>query len=183
METYRTGGKGQQTNLRKLQYLSDWVAPRVCAATFSTLWNRWTTARRFQKRNLDCNRCVLGCGGEAEDSLEHYSRCKVVRAVAGTILKIGTDEDDTKDWFFLNGKCSVEGEDLACLALLHYASYNATNDYRRNGIRDPERARDAMVQHLRNAVRGHSASTKLLDNRWQKDSTGSERRSKRLRVS
>ena len=107
----------------------------------------------------------------------------MIHAVAGTKLKIRPDEEDAKDWFFMNGKRSDEGEELACLALLHYASYNATNDYRRNGIRDPERAKEALAQHLRNAVRGHAYSTKLLDDRWLADSTGSERRSKRPRVS
>lgn len=50
----------------RLQALRDLVAPRVAAACFSALWNRWTTSRRFQKRHLECNRCVLGCGAGAE---------------------------------------------------------------------------------------------------------------------
>ena len=73
-------------NLRRLKAL---VAPRVSAACLSTLWNRWTTARRFQQRAAACNRCVLGCGGTAEDSIEHYARCATMRAAARGMLRLG----------------------------------------------------------------------------------------------
>ncbi len=57
--------------LSRLEQLRNLVAPRVTAAYFSALWNRWTTARRFQQRHESHNICVLGCGGLAEDSIEH----------------------------------------------------------------------------------------------------------------
>ena len=49
--------------LANLQLLQQLAPPRVCAAALSTLWNRWCTHRRFQKRHLVTNRCMLGSEG------------------------------------------------------------------------------------------------------------------------
>ncbi|CAK0837112.1 unnamed protein product, partial [Prorocentrum cordatum] len=57
-----------------LQRLRRLVTPRVVAAVFSTGWNRWCTARRFKNTMGIHNFCQLGCGGQAQDSVEHYSR-------------------------------------------------------------------------------------------------------------
>ena len=57
-----------QKHLKQLQSL---VPPRVRAAVLNTAWNRWTTERRFQRRDEATCRCVFGCPPEAEDSLEH----------------------------------------------------------------------------------------------------------------
>lgn len=46
--------------LHNLHLLQQLVAPRVVAACFSTVWNRWTTARRFQQRSHRDNCCQLG---------------------------------------------------------------------------------------------------------------------------
>ena len=109
---------------------------------------------------------MLGCGGEAEDRLEHYVHCQVSRAVAVEKLRITPSKSNANDRFFLNGDGEDDNDNLACLALLHYACYCTTNGYRNTDIRDRERAKDAMGQHLKNAVRGHAPSITLLDNRW-----------------
>ena len=67
-----------------LRALGAMVPPRVQAAVFSTMWNRWTTARRFQNRA----KCLLGCAGCAQDSIEHYCRCPTVRAVCLRTLRL-----------------------------------------------------------------------------------------------
>ena len=68
--------------LRNLHCLCDLVPPRVISAVFGVIWNRWTTHRRFQKRQADSNVCQLGCPRTAEDSLEH------VREVGTRFLKL-----------------------------------------------------------------------------------------------
>jgi hypothetical protein len=50
-----------ERTLRNLHELSSLVTPRVWSAVFSTIWNRWTTARRFQQRESSNNVCALGC--------------------------------------------------------------------------------------------------------------------------
>ena len=115
---------------------------------------------------MACSICMLGCGGEAEDSLEHYAYCKVVHAAARKFLRIHVDIKDAKDWFFLNGSNEEDEDCLRGLALLHYTTYNATNHYRHNGVPETKRAEEALEQYLKNAVEGHAESTSYLDNRW-----------------
>ncbi len=73
--------------LDHLNRLRGSVAPRVQSACFGTVWNRWTTFRRFQRRHSKENRCMLGCEGQAEDSIEHYAHCRAVRRVARSFLR------------------------------------------------------------------------------------------------
>jgi hypothetical protein len=149
--------------LANLQRLKGLVAPRVAAACLSALWNRWTTARRFQQRAAALNLCVLGCGGAAEDSIEHYVHCPSVRTVARGILRLG---EAGPDRFFLAAR-GLGDEELACLGILVYAAYSATNLFRnRVGRPSKEVAEDALGQCCRNAVQGHSQSSRLLDGRW-----------------
>ena len=70
--------------LDRLNYLHKHAPPRVSAAALSTLWNRWTTARRFQFFSP----CCLGCSDTAADSIEHYAHCPLVRRAAETELRL-----------------------------------------------------------------------------------------------
>ena len=60
---------------RNLQWIGAQLPPHVGNAAVSTIWNRWTTKRRFQ----GAGRCLLGCGNQTGDSIEHYCRCVAVR--------------------------------------------------------------------------------------------------------
>ncbi len=152
--------------LRRLQQLRSLVSPRVCAAVFSTMWNRWTTARRFQQRASAANSCVLGCGGGAEDSIEHYSRCQAVRACATNFLRLPVDSGDLPQFVFAD-EGLITDETLACRALLVYATYRVTNHYRSSRhCPCTEAAADALAQHCKNGVEGHAASRRMLDFRW-----------------
>ena len=48
------------------------------------------------------NVCLLGCGGLAEDSIEHYARCRAVRAVANSSLRLGRTLTIDIDHFMLS---------------------------------------------------------------------------------
>ena len=61
--------------LKRFMALRCDIAPRVHVAVLSSLYNRWTTRRRFQRNYSDG--CLLGCGGD--DAVEHYLRCQHVR--------------------------------------------------------------------------------------------------------
>jgi hypothetical protein len=153
--------------LGKLSRLGHLVTPRVAAACLSTLWNRWTTARRFQKRCRRENRCMLGCGGGAEDSIEHYSCCSIVRTVGAGYLRLWTDIGLST---FMLADARIQDDDaLICVAILVYATYRSTNLFRPMGGADPSVAKDAMEQFCRDAVDGHALSRKILDARWVKE--------------
>ena len=70
--------------LDRLSLLSRCAPPRIRAAVLSTMWNRWVTARRFQHSAI----CCLGCCVDAQDSIEHYSCCPVIRRVAASELRL-----------------------------------------------------------------------------------------------
>ena len=171
-----------QRILRRLARLHNLVTPRVNAAYFSALWNRWTTARRFQLRGTPACVCVLGCQGLAEDSIEHYAHCSAVRTVAAKFLRIEGASDYDLQHFLIAEKGDPDDATLVCRAVLVYATYMATNHFRHGhkGRIDTRRAIDALEQYCRNAVRGHFSSERVIDGRWQDAATHS--RWKRHRI-
>ena len=171
-----------QRILRRLSRLCKLVTPRVNAAYFSTLWNRWATARRFQLRGTPACACVLGCPGLAEDSIEHYARCPTVRTVAAKFLRIEAGGDYDLQRFLITEKGDPDDATLVCRAVLVYATNMATNHFRhrRTGRPDTRQAIDALEQYCRNAVRGHVSSERIIDGRWQDAATNS--RGKRHRI-
>ena len=143
------------------------VPPRVMAASFSTAWNRWCTHRRFQKRDSPGNVCCLGCGGGAEDSLEHYCRCPTVRTFHAKCLRIqaypllstwmGIQEGPQDDATFALGLIGA------------YATYVTTNTAHHGARMSPEEAMRALQQAAKEAVSGHVAATGFLTNVWKKN--------------
>ena len=102
------------------------VPPRIMAALLSSAWNRWTTARRFQRRHEAANVCMLSCAADAEDSIEHYWQCPVLQRVARSYLKIAPPSLGQ----FLGVDTFPSLEDQALSAVLTYAAYVATNQRR-----------------------------------------------------
>ena len=147
----------------RLMILQGSTAPRVQAACFSTLWNRWCTPRRFGKRSSPANVCLLGCAGWAEDSIEHYVHCKAVRRVANSFLKLGPTVGMEK--FMLSDEALGDQESLVCMAVLICATYNTANRLRCKGRLEHEGAVEALQQGCRNAVMGHRPSMKVVDSR------------------
>ena len=88
---WRLGGgqaATERTVLRNLEELRVLVPPRVSEAVLSTMWHRWTTARRYQDLGAARYVRVQSCEGDAEDSIEHYWACPVMRRTATALLRI-----------------------------------------------------------------------------------------------
>ena len=149
--------------LSKLRHL---VNPRVAAAVFSTLWNRWCTARRYQKRNTDRNVCLLGCGGFAEDSIEHYARCKISNEFARRFLRIQVSMEHNLNTWLLNEQKLDDDRALTLVSLWIYSCYMTTNRYRHDGQTDARTAVDAMYQACLQGTENHKASATILHNIW-----------------
>jgi hypothetical protein len=155
--------------LQRLTELRPLVNPRVSAAVLSTLWNRWATDRRYQRR--EAGRCVLRCSDTAEDSIEHYACCPVVRRTATRHLRM-----DLRPWpyalmdFMLaTGPPSAphpSQHDLVRMSLLLYATYNVTNAARRDLPQHAEEAAAMMQQSLWEGARGHPGSQRILQETW-----------------
>ena len=99
-----------------LRSLAGLAPPRVLAAAYSTLWNRWTTARRFQ----GTARCLLGCGVEHGDSIEHYCRCSVTREVCDRTLALDPERLANMQAFLLASAEVDDESTLLRMGLLHY---------------------------------------------------------------
>ena len=147
--------------LRRLAALRARCPPRVAAAALSTLWNRWCTARRFQR----VGNCVLGCGGR-EDSIEHYARCSRTRAFAASFLRPGFAAGEGPEMLMLTHGRLEDPDALVRAGVLVYAVYRTTERLRRAGGDGEQAVRQALQQAAREAVRGHPSATRLLDGAW-----------------
>ena len=141
-----------------LQRLPRLVPPRVQCAVLSTLFNRWTTARRFQRPG---NGCLLGCGGD--DSIEHYLRCSVLHSFASRRFCLNLPAEHR--WPALLLTLPHSDLQLSRIAIFHYVAYRAVNIVRRQGpwlrlANNTERDR-LLQQVLVEAVRSHPAGRKI----------------------
>ena len=57
-------------------------------------------------------------------------------------------------------------DELASVALLVYAVYNATNHFRRNPVAEESDVLDAVAQRMREGAKNHQKASRALDNRW-----------------
>jgi hypothetical protein len=142
--------------LARLRLISPLVPPRVWAASFGVIWNRWSTARRSQ---LTASTCLLGCA-MGEDSLEHYGRCPTVWRFAKARLQLCCRYSTGSEYWCLSApddRDTVGSKDWwARLALLHYSVLRTTNAARSRGcLTSTEDATRALQQAAMEGCRGH----------------------------
>ena len=149
------------------------VAPRVASAVWGMAWNRWTTARRFQRRKAGT--CLLGCagkGGGGENRTEHYWSCEVGVQVGKRMLCIHGSREQRKQ-AMLQVALGRDVDERVCWALLVYGMYMATNFCRHQaGGRAWQGVEEGIAnvkQHIRNAVEGHAASDAILRSRFRRE--------------
>lgn len=150
--------------LNRIVELRARVPPRVSAAVLGTAWNRWCTARRFQRRESAANTCLLGCGGGAEDSIEHYSRCRILRAFHASVLDI---QDDFLLPMWLGTADAARHPELHTRgAIGAYAAYTVTNAARHGLPFEGDSAARALQQAAREAAIGHTFAERVLSSVW-----------------
>ena len=153
-------------------------APRVIAAVFGTAWNRWVTARRFQNRGAQGNLCVLGCGAGTNDSIEHYSRCRVLRHCHSEHLGV------TAEWLlpiWLGCADQLSDEQRAKGALGVYVSYRLTNLGRNTPGFSRQEARDGFRNLVAELAASGCASSTAPGARRRRESAGQLQGRKRPR--
>ena len=158
------GNRHRHRNLliNNLQRLGKLVPPRVAAASWGLVWNRWCTARRFQGEAP----CMLGCG-RGKDSIEHYMGCRVGREAGGRMLRLGGNYARRKQCLLGVIKFDDDSEQT-CWAVLAYGLYMTTNARRasRMQARPLEEAVQEVMQHCRQAVEGDPRAKRCLSQRW-----------------
>ena len=137
------------------------MPPRVSAAALSTLWNRWCTARRFQRVAA----CVLGCADQ-EDSIEHHVNCPHVRKFAASFLGLAIAGAQGMEFFMLADAALDDETVLTKDGILIYAVFRVTESLRRQRAGDNGELQHMLQQTARNTVRGHLRTARVLDNAW-----------------
>ena len=132
------------------------------AAVFSTLWNRWTTPRRFQGRDKRCILCDLEY---SEDSIEHYSCSRIVREVLARVLHMDQARFASLHTFVLTHPDINSKENLVKISLLIYGVYRTTNAVRAHTAAGGNYF-EAIKQAIKEGAHGHSGSMLILDNCW-----------------
>ena len=147
----------------RLSEIACHTAPRVHAAVFGAIWNRWCTRRRFQQKGL----CRLCQSPTSEDSIEHYVTCKEVKQLASRRLRLDVAEHVNIHTFTCTNRAIATKELLVRSALLIYATYRALN-YQRTAARplQGEELYHALCQWLIEGARGHSTSSRILATAW-----------------
>ena len=149
--------------LRRLQTLKSLVAPRVSAAVLSTLWNRWTTGRRFQRQDI----CVLGCSPTAAYSIEHYACYLIIQTAARRFLGLHMRPwpHALCDLMLATGPPAAPHPSRANLtrsAILLYAAYAAANTARHRAPRTEAEAIAMIQQAIAEGVRDHPRSQRIM---------------------
>ena len=155
--------------LASLQLLKQLAPPRVGAAALSTLWNRWCTHRRYQRRHSPSNVCLLRCGANAEDAIEHYFHCPVTHDALQRQLNLSPSLFANLHSGLLCNANIRTTDQLTSIALLNYALYNTTNYLRAHPDTPTAHIPDMLAQHIREGAKHHTNATSVLDNRWNRD--------------
>ena len=137
----------------RLQTIAKLTSPRVHAAVFGAIWNRWCTLRRFQLRG----RCRLCQQPHTEDSIEHYSHCNAVCELATRHLNLCRHKHVNIHTFTCTNALIRTTEQLTRAALLLYATYRASNHQRHtnNSLHDQD-LYHAMCQWVVEGACGHA---------------------------
>ena len=142
------------------------VTPRVAAAVWGTMWNRWTTTARCEQRS---SRCLLCDEDSALDKIEHYCRCPVVKDLGVRHLKLDASRYFNIRTFTGTNPHTRSVEDVQMCSLLVYATYRATNFQRHaSSALDRNQLHDAMKQWCREGCFGHLGCMKALSDRWKR---------------
>lgn len=151
---------------RRMRGLAKLVNPRVHAAVFRTVRNGWCTHRRFQNRASENNKCMFLCGGQAEDSIEHYCKCPVTMRVARHLMHLSYPDEAAMDLWVLNSGWLDSEDVMRGMALLIYGCYMACNNIRCKGISCSDQAFHCIAQHCRQGGMGNNKCMSFLDASW-----------------
>ena len=124
---------------KRFALTSTWCQQKITSVYFRTLWNGWVTDRRMAsllaKQGQAQRGCVLGCGWD-EDSIEHYSGCKLYWNWVSSQrpLGLGIDNRFRSRAAFLLLHPQLSEEDAIRMALGMYALHMTTNECRHKQV-------------------------------------------------
>ena len=143
--------------------LGNLLPPRVIAVAFKCVQNGWPSYRRNAERWTDKCRCMLGCSATAEDSMEHYACCPVVKDFCFRTFR---EERDSwlQAWLICESGVAQTHRNRARHLIGAYAVYRVTATGRHGDPFSPEGALRALRQAATEGVIGHRTAEALLSN-------------------
>ena len=109
-----------------LRTLQRYATPRVFSAALHTVLNSWCTARRMKEEDKGCR---FKCRDTAADSLEHYSRCPVLRTFA--VDKLGLPPETVTGMSCWAGMSADDAHDIQIVkGVLLYTAFRTFNTAR-----------------------------------------------------
>ena len=148
---------------QRLRSLAKLTTPRVHAAVYGAIWNRWCTRRRFQQRG-PCRLCQLPL---TEDSIEHYPFCSIIKRLATTRLRLHLATQVNIHTFTLTNPLLRTQDQLIRASLLIYTTYRALNHQRLSeSPLNSEELHHAMSQWVVEGARGHTRTCQALASTW-----------------
>ena len=151
--------------LKRLKQLQSKTNPRITAATWGFIWNRWSSGKRFQKtRN-----CVICQHPESKDEADHYPYCTPMRAWAQKTLNIDPTELGNRHAWTLTLPALESNDKLVALGIWVYVTYRCLNHQREHG--SPLQHEDlnrALNQWMKEAAKNTPGVATFLKQRWPK---------------
>ena len=122
-------------------------------ALLRTYLNGWCTARRFQRTGA----CLFCKGGE--DSLEHFSRCPIIRVVANSRMDLNLCASRPLRFFMLDGDVLSRDQILRHAVFLH-AVYRAHNHLRWHPVSGS--TQDRIWSEVRSVCMSHPGLIRVI---------------------
>ena len=161
--TQRTPNWQARCAHQRLKTIAKLTTPRVHAAVYGAMWNRWCTLGRFR----NTGRCRLCQQPRTKDSIEHYTFCSTVRKLASRRLRLCCTTQVNIHTFTCTNPLIRTQEQLSRAALLIYATYRALSHQRHsNSSLPPDELFNAMCQWVVEGARGHARTCQTLANTW-----------------
>ena len=150
----RIGATRALTLFKRLPLL---VRPRVVTSLARTHWNGWCTRRRFQQ--VGC--CVLGCSVRADDSIEHYLHCPVLKEMLANFLHLPRFTS-MQEFLLLDHRLWSDSRLIVSAVSVHVL-YTTFNHARLTGPHSRECLHDYMERSCYHAVLNHKRSQAALN--------------------
>ena len=152
--------------LKRLPEVAKLVAPRVQTAVLKTLWNKWTTAARFQNQAacvLNCSKAVDALGQPlAQDKIEHYLICPFTKHLLNVRFGLHAESASKNHLLFAADGLMEHPDKVTLLAVTCYVVMRATNNFRKQPPSSAEVVFDFLEEASKAAVAGHQASQSVL---------------------
>ena len=163
-----------RTIYKRINWMSKFVAPRLTGAMFSMLWNRCNTSHRNQGRTGGRCRCRLGCpvGPGAQDSIEHYSCCPMVKEFGRRKLRMDPQHINLH-LLTLSQPQHWTKEFATKAGLLIYATYRVIHSTPQETPLTGEQTFDRMETFLFRGADGHEWTRTFLDSIFCSEDSGS----------